>query len=274
MPDITSLHNERLKQVRALQSQTKARREEGLIVVEGVRLIEDALDCGLTPAYVLYLEDEVAPGRPAHDLFARLEAAGTVCQSVTPAVMKAASDVEAPPGILAVLPAPEPPIPARPTLVLALDGMRTPGNLGSALRAAAAAGVDLVLLAPDTVDPFNPKVLRGGMGAHFRLPLRRLDWDAIAAEYGQLASYVAAAEGETVYSDVDWTRPSLLIVGGEAHGAGTQARQLAATAIAIPMAERPESPGTESLNATVAAAVILFEARRQRRQAAHESRQA
>jgi TrmH family RNA methyltransferase len=269
MPDITSPHNERLKQVRALQSQTRARRQEGLIVVEGVRLIEDALDCGLEPAYVLYLEDEVAPGRPAADLFAWLNAAGTACLSVTEPVMKAASDVATPPGILAVLPAPDLPVPAAPTLVLALDGMQNPGNLGSALRAAAAAGVGLVLLPPDTVDPFNPKVVRGGMGAHFRLPVRRLDWAAIAVEYGGLASYVAAADGEAVYSDVDWTRPSLLIVGGEARGAGQQARQLAATAVAIPMAS-----STESLNATVAAAVILFEARRQRRRAAHESRQA
>lgn len=273
MPDITSPHNERLKQVRALQSQTKARRQEDLIVVEGVRLIEDALDCGLEPAYVLYLEDEVAPGRPAAELFARLSAAGATCQSTTPALLKAASDVEAPPGILAVLPTPALPVPPAPTLVLILDGMQNPGNLGSALRAAAAAGVDLVLLAPDSVDPFNPKALRGGMGAHFRLPVRRLDWAAIAAEYGGLASYVAAAEGEVVYSDVDWTRPSLLIIGGEAHGAGREARQLAATAVAIPMASPAGGTRTESLNATVAAAVILFEARRQRRQAAQESRQ-
>jgi TrmH family RNA methyltransferase len=274
MPDITSLHNERLKQVRGLQTQARARRQEGLIVVEGVRLIEDALDCGLEPVYVLYLDDEVTRGRPAAYLFARLEAEGVFRLSVTPAVMKAASDVEAPPGILAVLPMPNLPIPAAPTLVLALDGMQNPGNLGSALRAAAAAGVDLVLLAPDTVDPFNPKALRGGMGAHFRLPLLRLDWAAIVAGYGGLAGYVAAVEGETVYSDVDWTRPSLLIVGGEAHGAGAQARRLAAKAVAIPMATRPMAPRTESLNATTAAAVILFEARRQRRQAAHESRQA
>jgi len=173
--------------------------------------------------------------------------------------MKQASDVETPPGLLAVLPQPALPVPTAPSFVLALDGMNNPGNLGSALRAAAAAGVDGVVLPPNTVDPFNPKVLRGGMGAHFRLPSQRLDWPEVAARYGELAAYVAAADGERPYFGVDWTRPSLLIIGGEAHGAGEAARRVAAGRVAIPMASR-----TESLNATVAAAVILFEARRQR----------
>ncbi len=259
MTEITSPKNERVKLIRELQSQARARRELGLIVVEGVRLVEDALDCGLRPEFVLYREDEVGPQRPARGLFERLQALGTPCLSASEAVIKQASDVETPPGVLAVLPQPALPVPDAPSLVLALDGMNNPGNLGSALRAAAAAGVDVVVLPPDTVDPFNPKALRGGMGAHFRLPIQRLDWAAIAARYGGLAAYVAAASSPRPYFDVDWTLPSLLIIGGEAHGAGEAARRHAAGSVAIPMASR-----TESLNATVAAAVILFEARRQR----------
>jgi TrmH family RNA methyltransferase len=144
-------------------------------------------------------------------------------------------------------------------LVLILDGIADPGNLGTILRTAAAAGADVVILAPGCVDPYNPKVLRSGMGAHFRVPLARQAWPDIAAEYGHLAVYLADAASDLPYYAVDWRQPAGLIIGGEARGAETQARQLARATIAIPM-----SNAVESLNAAMAAGVILFEIRRQR----------
>lgn len=259
MIDISSSQNERVKLVRALQSQTKARRKEGKIVVEGVRLLGDALDCGLVPLFAFYTEQEAEGAGPVAQLVERMQGAGVLCLSVTPAVMKEVSDVETSPGVLAVLPRPDVPAPSAPILVLALDSMNNPGNLGSALRTASASGVDLIVLTPGTVDPFNPKALRGGMGAQFRLPIVAMTWEGLAEQYGQLGCYVADAGGDKVYFDVDWRTPSLVIIGGEAHGPGQQAREMADAIISIPMAA-----ATESLNASVAAGIILYEARRQR----------
>ena len=132
------------------------------------------------------------------------------------------------------------------------------------LRSAEAAGVDLAIFGPDTVDPFNDKVVRAGMGAHFRLPLQ------IAGTLPQLQQllgdamplYLADAEGELAYDDVDWRTPAVLVVGGEANGASA-AMRARARLIRIPMHGR-----VESLNAGIAGSIILFEAARQRRAAA------
>jgi TrmH family RNA methyltransferase len=142
---------------------------------------------------------------------------------------------------------------------LILDGIADPGNLGTILRTAAAASVGLVVLAPHCVDPFNPKALRSAMGAHFRIPIARQSWDEIAGAVSGLSLYLADSGGTLPYYNVDWRGPSALIVGGEAHGADPHARQLAGATVAIPMGS-----AVESLNAASAAAVILFEIRRQR----------
>jgi TrmH family RNA methyltransferase len=129
------------------------------------------------------------------------------------------------------------------------------------LRTAAAAETDVVILLPGCVDPYNPKVLRGGMGAHFRLPILSLTWPHIVAQYPDLPLYVADAAGTLTYDAVDWRQPAGVIIGGEARGAQDTAYQHAAAAISIPMGNR-----FESLNAAMATAIILFECRRQRRQ--------
>jgi TrmH family RNA methyltransferase len=145
--------------------------------------------------------------------------------------------------------------------VLILDGLRDPGNLGTILRTAAAAGIDAVLLAPGSVDPYNDKALRAGMGAHFRIPVVSQKWDEIAATCAGLSVYLADMHGDVAYDAADWSNGWALIIGGEAHGASEAAAALAtagAGRVYIPMAA-----ATESLNAASAAAVILFEAARQ-----------
>jgi TrmH family RNA methyltransferase len=142
---------------------------------------------------------------------------------------------------------------------LIVDSLRDPGNLGTLLRSAAASDVDVVLLPPETVDAYNPKVVRGAMGAHFRLPILEAAWAEIAERVRGMNVYLAAADGELTYSVPDWTQPSALIVGGEASGASKDALQLATKRISIPLSRE-----VESLNAAVAAGIILFEAKRQR----------
>ncbi len=155
----------------------------------------------------------------------------------------------------------ERPFPTPSTFLLILDAIQTPGNLGTMLRTAAAAGVDGVVLAPGCVDPYNPKVVRGSMGTLLRLPVHQLNWDEIATLTHEMDVWVAIIDGETAYTAVSWTNPTALIIGSEAHGANPQARQIAGGGVTIPMHKQ-----TESLNAAMAAGIILFEAKRQRDQ--------
>jgi RNA methyltransferase, TrmH family len=247
---ITSLHNDRVKLVHALQTAAKARRKEHSVALEGVRLIRDALAQGYTPDFILY----------DPDLVTETEIVGAqYALPVSPEVMRHISETEQPPGVIGVFPMPDTRLPQTPTCVLILDDMRDPGNLGTILRTAAAAGVEAVLLSPKTVDPYNPKALRGGMGAHFRIPLAERDWGAIRAYCDGLHIYLADMTGDVSYNAANWSHPWALIIGSEAHGDSAEAAGLAHQRVYIPM-----SGDTESLNAAVAAGVILFEARRRK----------
>lgn len=191
---------------------------------------------------------------------------GIPVELAAPHVLKAAGDTETSQGILAVLPLKQLPLPLEPGYILILDEMRDPGNLGTVLRTAAAAGVEGVLLSPGSADPFAPKVLRAGMGAHFHLPIQSMKWEEIrgyllsSGSQAGMKIYLADAAGTSAYTDVDMNSPLALIVGGEAEGAGEDASSLAQERIRIPM-----SGEVESLNAAVAAGILLFEVLRQRR---------
>jgi TrmH family RNA methyltransferase len=256
---ISSTRNDKVQLVRSLQARRRTRRKESAFVVEGVRLCQEAVAAGARPRFVLYTPSTAEDPRVMSLLDTWTEA-GVPCYPVTESVMEICSDTETPQGMVAVVPQPELSRLEHPTLTLVLDRLRDPGNLGTILRTALAAGVDQVLLAPGTVDAFNPKVVRAGAGAHFRLPVAARGWNAIAEAVDSSQVYLAAAGGERTYTEVDWQEPVALVVGGEAFGAGEEAHVLAREKVSIPMA----SP-VESLNAAVATAVILFEITRQRR---------
>lgn len=253
---ITSIQNERVKYIRSL-ARRRARQREGRFVVEGTRLLEEAMRAGLTPALVLYTE-EWASGAAAARLLPWLALAKEGAWLVSEAVAAACADTATPQGVIAVLPFVQ--VLPRPGLVLVLDRLRDPGNLGTILRSAEAAGAGQVVLSPGTVDPYNPKVMRGSMGAHFRLSVSSLSWVRIASRVAGRAVWLADAAGQVAYDRVDWTLPSALIVGGETEGTSTEALSLATNRVSIPM-----TAGTESLNAAMAATIILFETARQRK---------
>ena len=255
---ITSIQNPKVKWVRSLQGDSKNRREAGAFVVEGVRLLEEALTAGWDVQWVMYTEGLGERGRGLLEAF---QARGAAIDQVAPHVLRAASDTQTPQGILAVLSMRPLPLPDCLDFAFVPDGIRDPGNLGTMLRSAAAAGVQAVLLPPETVEAFAPKVVRAGMGAHFRLPIFNMDWDGIRELVAQagLQVYLAEAITGVVYTQVDFRHPLALIVGGEAEGAGLQAQSLAHARVRIPM-----PGGGESLNAAVAAGILLFEAARQR----------
>ena len=254
MSAVTSIQNKRVRYVKALQTKARLRRSERKLVLEGDRLIADALFSRGRPELALYSLENAD-----FHVIAHLQDSKCELIPVSREVLAFASDTQQPPGIVAVFAIPKPPIPAPASRVLILDAVREPGNLGTILRTAAAAGVDLVILAPGCVDPYNPKVLRAGMGAHFRIPLVEAPWGEISAFCQDLAVLAASADSDAAYTEADWTRRWALILGNEAHGVSRKARHAAQEIISIPMAD-----AAESLNVASAAAIILFEARRQR----------
>ena len=259
MQEITSASNPRIKIARKL-SRRRAREQAGLCLLEGTRLVSDAWSAGVSFDSVFVTQRFVEQAEPLPILLA-LEEAGVSLFTVSEALLAEISDTTTPQGIVALSHLPDLPVPPHPWLVLVLDGVGDPGNAGTLLRSAVAAGVELVVFGPGTVDPFSPKVLRAGMGTHFRIALRvASDWDEVASVLGgERPLYVADAQARLSYDAVNWNQPAALVIGSEAHGP-SQAALTAATPIAIPI-----SSAVESLNAGVAGSVILFEAARQRR---------
>lgn len=254
---ITSSQNPKLKLARALQGRSKERHEENAFLAEGVRLIEEALSAEWPFRFVLYSNGLSERGQA---LIGKLKNAGIEVDEVAGDLLQAASGTETSQGILAVLELETLPIPDQPNFILIPDQIRDPGNLGTLIRTAAAAGVQAVLLPPETTDGFAPKVVRAGMGAHFWLPIHTLDWAEIeqVCHGAGMQLFLADMFGQSCWQ-TDLSRPLALIVGGEAEGASIWARGLADTIVSIPM------PGdAESLNAGVAGAVLMFEVVRQR----------
>ncbi len=255
---ITSPGNQIVRLARNLDRR-KGREEAGLFVVEGERAVIDALDAGIDP-HAVVLRDGFSPS--SRTLAAILAAAEPdIVRVLSPSLFDSLTDTVHPQGVIALLPIPaQPELPETTTLVVLLDGIRDPGNMGTLIRSSAAAGADAVLIGEGSVDPYNPKVVRAAMGTHFRVPV--IPSGSIpSARYRTIAIRTIAEAGADLDYDVaDWSQPLLLIVGSEANGPGAASRELANRTVSIPMAA-----GVESLNAAVAGSIILFEIARQRR---------
>ena len=261
---ITSTHNPQIQKVRALIGRAKERREAGAFVVEGVRLAEEAQKAGWPAKLVLFSEQLNVRGR---QVAARLAENGAQIEEVARHVLDGLSDTENSQGILAVLRKPNAPSPLPHPLDFAViaDRISDPGNLGSLLRTAAAAGAQAVILSPGCADVFSPKVLRAGMGAHFRVPTLELGWDEIRqlvrppSETTPLKVTLADIHASLPYWQADLRGPTAIMVSNEAEGASAEGKALADELVLIPMPGR-----SESLNAAIAAGILLFEVVRQR----------
>ena len=252
---ITSSQNPKLKLVRTLIGRPKERREANAFVIEGIRLIEEAVTAGWKFQFALYSDGLSERGQ---DLLKVLIAHRIDAEEVAGDLLQKLSDTETPQGILAVLEFTQLPITDNPNFILIPDQIRDPGNLGTLIRTAAATGVQAIFLPEETTDAFAPKVVRAGMGAHFRLPIHSLTWDEIRERTKDLQVCLADMNGTPCW-DSDLRKPLALIVGSEAEGASAEGRKLATQKICIPMAGN-----IESLNAGVAGSVLMFEVVRQR----------
>lgn len=260
---ITSSQNSKIKLVRALLGRAKERREAGAFVVEGVRLVEEAVNSNWVIKLALYDDSLSERGL---SLLEKFENKKIEIEKVESRLLQSVSETETPQGIIAILELNQLPIPNYLDFLLIPDQIRDPGNLGTLLRSAAAAGVQAVLLPPETVDVFAPKVVRSGMGAHFRLPIHSITWEEIEqlSKSANLQIFLADMDGSSCW-ETDLRQPLALIVGGEAEGASAEARKAATQKISVPM-----STGIESLNAAVAGSVLMFEVVRQRSVISHQ----
>jgi len=255
---IASTANESAKYVRSLHRRSTRSRERAFIA-EGVRAVEEGIQAGIQPAFLFHTVAVMALPR-ARAIVSQAEQQGAKVRIVSEPVMASMADTVTPSGILAVFPMLPASIPSPLTWALVLDGLRDPGNLGTILRSALAARVQLVVATVGTVDVYSPKVVRAAMGAHFHLNLLlNLPWPAVAEALHGLRVLLATPQEGTLYWEVDWREPTALLVGGEAEGVSAQAEKLATGLVRIPMAA-----GVESLNAAVAASILLFEGARQR----------
>ena len=244
--------------------------------MEGPHLLEALLDAQIVPREVYYQPELLQRTAKGRSLLDRLVHPSTLpaerLVEVSERVIESLGEVQTSQGVVSVLAqdAFQPelvgarrPAALRPVLLI-LDELADPGNMGTILRTALAADVAEVLLTPGCVDCFSPKVVRAAAGAHIALPLATdLAWETIAERINshcreERRVLLAEAESSHLYYQQDLRRPFALIIGNEAHGPSPEARGLASLAISIPLAN-----GVESLNAAMAAGIILYEAVRQ-----------
>jgi rRNA methylases len=189
---ITSSQNQYVQEVRALLNQPKARRKLQAFAAEGARLVEDGLRSGARARYVLVR----AAHAPRVESALSLRPDNLPILNVEDRLFDSLADTVTSQGVLGVFDLPEWQLPDALNFALILDQVRDPGNLGSILRSAEAAGAQAALLSPGTTDAFAPKVVRAGMGAHFRLPILNLDWELMAVVLAGLNVYHADMDGE------------------------------------------------------------------------------
>lgn len=261
---ITSSSNPKIKLVRALQSRTRDRKGESAFVAEGVRLVEEAIAVGWPLEFTLF--DQTLSERGKAIIRALCNQSTANVFEITPNLMAEISDTESPQGILAVLKREALTLPASPSFLILIDQVRDPGNMGTLLRTAEGMGADAVVLTPGTVDAFSPKVIRAGMGAHFHLPIQHLPWHEIHTYLKGLPVFLAESDMGMNLWEADLRQPCALLIGGEAFGASPMGEAIATSRITIPTVGR-----AESLNAAVAAGILMAEVLRQRHMPGKES---
>lgn len=259
MTEPMSPRNPLVQRTRLLARDRKERDASGLAVLEGIRLAEEAVAAGVAIEYALYTP-QLTDRERGQALLASLQAAGVPLHLVAPDTLERAADTQTPQGIVAVFRPRTWNLAAMPHgLVVLLDNLQDPGNLGTVIRSLEALG-GAGLVVAGGVDPYNPKVIRSAMGSLFRLPVVKGETGPLLLMLKQQGRrvYVADAGGDLTPWTAPLTGDVVLVIGNEGNGPSETARSLADGIISIPM------PGpTESLNAGVAASLLIYEAMRQ-----------
>ena len=258
---ITRASTSQMKNIGKLLKQAKVRNEQGLFVVEGKKMFEEARDQGhvsIEKAYVSssYIEQYVSNERAYFQ--------GVDYELVSDTVMKEISDTITPQGIIALIQQPKyeqkDMLYKERVRLLLLEDVRDPGNLGTMIRTSEGAGVTGIILSKNSVDIFNPKVIRSTMGSIYRMPFLYVeDFEKAVLELKKsgIAVYAAHLEGAVLYDTVDYGKKSAILIGNEANGLTKEVSKLATQCIKIPMDGQ-----VESLNAAIAAAILMYEVKK------------
>ena len=257
--EITSVQNERVKRIIKLQRKASARREAGLTVIEGAREVARAIENGWQPVE-LWFCPELGNKQP------RMNANEREWIECSKAVFEKISYREGPDGVLAVGPLVGKTLAelklSRNPLILVAEGLEKPGNLGALLRTADGAGADAVIVCDSATDLNNPNVIRASIGTLFYLPVAEATSEETIAFLKKQGVKVLSAvpDAETVYTDVDLAGPVAIVVGAEDTGLSSRWKTSADLNVKIPMRGK-----NDSLNVSVSAAILLYEAARQRK---------
>lgn len=278
---ITSTANDRVKKIVMLQEKSRARVKENVFVAEGVRMFEEA---PLEKIRELYMEESLyrrlkkEEKTPAAQKLAECEAGELLIETVSKEVFLKMSDTKAPQGVLLVMERyayrQEEMLAAalkkqkesgRAPLFLLLEDIQDPGNLGTMLRTGEGAGLDGVIMTKDTVDIYNPKTIRSTMGSLYRMPFFYTEdmGETIAMlQKEQIEVYAAHLKGRQYYDEMSFEKGSAFLIGNEGNGLKKETADLADSYLKIPMEGK-----LESLNAAVAAALLMYRAAAFRRKA-------
>ena len=259
---ISSTANPRVKNIVSLQKKGKERRQQGLFVIEGKKLLEEVLRDAKDAVCEVYVTEAYLANESQKKALD-----GIAYEIVSDGVMKTMAETMEPQGILATVRIPQ--YDKRALLAkedavwVALEDLRDPGNLGTVLRTAEAAGVTGVLLSGSSVDMYNPKVVRSTMGAIFRVP--HFYADDFLEELEEMKRcgatlYAAHLLGTQYYDEPEYMGRSVILIGNEANGLSDEAAKKADCLVKIPMEGK-----AESLNAAVATSLFVYEAYRKRR---------
>lgn len=255
MKEITSVRNPAVQFLREMQK-PRARREAGLFLVEGVKMVREAIALSLCRTLIVQTQRDAELEQMAK----QAETAGCEVLCVTPQVMQAVCEAKTPQGVactVAMRPEPEE---LEGRMIVALDGVQDPGNVGTILRTADAAGFDGALLGSGCADLYGAKTLRSTMGSVFRVPTRRTDALAQELEAMRARGYAIVATelgGADFYANCPHER-AVLVIGSEGHGVSEAVKKAATHHLALPM-----RGGAESLNAAVAAGIMIYEMARE-----------
>lgn len=257
---ITATSNKRIKWLVSLSEKAKERRKEGVFLVEGAKMFEEAQEEYIREVYVSesYIEKNGVSDKLSK----------TGYETVSDEVFKKISDTKTPQGILCVMKQYQYTLEEllqkeNPVFVL-LEDIQDPGNLGTILRTGEGAGIDGVIMTKDTVDIYNPKTIRATMGSVYRMPFLYVDSLAEVIKSLQkkgIAVYAAHLDGKEYYDSFDFKKGSAFLIGNEGNGLKKETADLADAYLKIPMEGK-----VESLNAAIATSLLMYETYRQRRQ--------
>lgn len=245
------MRNPAVQRLRELQK-PRARREAGLFIADSVKMVGEALSLSLCRTLVV----EAQRAQEYAAWIARAGEAGCEVLLVTGNVMEALSETKTPQGMLCTVAIPPQPQALSGSRIVALDGVQDPGNVGTILRTADAAGFDGALLGAGCADLYGAKTLRSTMGSVFRVPVRRTEALAAELEAMKRRGYAVVATelgGEDFYAHCPHER-CVLVIGSEGKGVSQAVREAATHHLALPM-----RGGAESLNAAVAAGIMIYE---------------